>query len=380
MDLWPPSVYLSLAKEKGVAASVADEALRQARLLSQRDLPAVITLGHLSARSGVGYTTLRAYMRANSDAYRSFRIRKRSGGRRLICVPEQGLLEVQRWIAQHLLNRVKPHPASFAYAPGQSIVRCATQHCRARWLLKIDIKNFFESISEIQVHRVFRALGYNELISFEMARLCTRRYEQTRRENTRVWKADHSRYSIPDYQRRQIGHLPQGAPTSPMLSNLAMLKFDGVVQAMAASHGFVYTRYADDLAFSAIKSDRASVVRLLLMVNKELRKSGFLPNSSKTSINPPGTRKIILGLLVDGDRPRLLPEARAALQLHLHFIEKFGAASHAEKRGFKSIWSLRRHLEGHVSFVRNVEPDFGNELALRIQAVEWPDSMLDGIG
>jgi RNA-directed DNA polymerase len=83
-------------------------------------------------------------------------------------------MHTQRWIAQNILNAVDPHPASFAFAPRRSLLDGASRHAGCSWLIKLDLRNFFESISERRAYRVFKQLGYGGLISFELARICTR--------------------------------------------------------------------------------------------------------------------------------------------------------------------------------------------------------------
>jgi RNA-directed DNA polymerase len=224
MDLWPPHLYRAEGARFGCSDAILEAALAQAHSLQRVELPALLTLRHLAWRTETRYEDLRDYVEGVPDAYRTFRIRKRSGGTRLICIPAGPLIRVQRWLARNVLNRVPPHHASVAYAPGSSIVECAKYHCGSRWLVKIDVRNFFESISEIQAFRVFAELGYARLLAFELGRICTRRYGNSRRNNRMVWKQVDGFYSIRKYgntygNSRQLGHLPQGAPTSPMLSN-----------------------------------------------------------------------------------------------------------------------------------------------------------------
>jgi RNA-directed DNA polymerase len=373
MDLWPPHLYRRDGREVGRPDSVVSEALRQAHSLQSRGLPAILTLRHLAARTDTPHEQLRAYVTTTVDAYRTFRVRKRSGGFRRICVPEPSLMRVQRWLAKHLLNRIPPHPASAAYAPGASVIQCAQLHCGCRWMLKVDVRAFFESISEIQAYRVFQGLGYNELIAFEMARLCARRYGKSRRIHRHVWQAADKGYVIHEYANRQIGHLPQGAPTSPMLSNLALRGLDESVSAIAERSGFAFTRYADDLTFSG--ADRAitrnAVIQLLAEVNGALRGVGLIPNREKTVIAPPGARKLVLGLLVDRSTPRLQREFKARLLLHSHFLRKLGPAQHARTRGFRSVWSMHRHLAGLIAYASQVEPPFAARIQASLSIVDW---------
>ena len=88
-------------------------------------------------------------------------------------------MQVQRWIAAHILNPLPVHHCSFAFKPGSSIIKCAARHTGARWLVKMDIAGFFSSISEIQVYRVFLSLGYQPLVAFELARLSLQEHERS---------------------------------------------------------------------------------------------------------------------------------------------------------------------------------------------------------
>src|SRR5205823_5981263 len=99
---------------------------------------------------------------------------KKCAGFAVYGVRNVSLMQVQRWIAQRILALGRPHTASFAYAKGNSIKDAAALHCGCRWLIKLDVRRFFESISEIAVYHVFCRLGYQPLVAFELARICTR--------------------------------------------------------------------------------------------------------------------------------------------------------------------------------------------------------------
>jgi RNA-directed DNA polymerase len=131
-------------------------------------------------------------------------------------------MQVQRWINAHVLKVLPIHHCSFAFSPKSSIVRCAAQHCGARWLVKLDVSGFFGSISEIQVYRAFRTAGYQPLIAFELARLTTYAPSKSSRYVNPIWQVRGAPKVIVSYNSQNVGFLPQGAPTSPMLSNLIM--------------------------------------------------------------------------------------------------------------------------------------------------------------
>jgi hypothetical protein len=346
-------------------------------------LPPIFSLKHLAQLSDVDYGLLRSIAsRSLKDPYRKFRIRKRAAFAgeirfRLICVPDPGLMRVQRWIAQNILRTGRPHPASVAYALGNNIVDAAEPHCGCRWLIKLDIQNFFESITEIAAFRVFRSFGYEPLVAFELARLSTRKGTQTPIRSTPRWRSFvESRSEIAAYRSERMGHLPQGAPTSPMLANLAVREFDGEVETIADREGLTYTRYADDLVLSTSSSNfsRGDASRIVGSVYEAMGRVGLSPNVTKTQVATPGSRKLVLGLLVDGPKPRLNREFRSTMRRHLHYLSRadIGPARHAKARGFSSIAGLKHHVHGLISFARQVEPDYGQECAEQFRTIVWP--------
>jgi len=167
-----------------------------------------------------------ARLRAMRPSYREFTIAKRGGGRRRILAPDAELKALQRRILRRLLRRLKAHPAAKGFERGQSIVSNARVHQGRAVLLRFDIQNFFPSTRAKRVNQYFRRIGWNRPAARLLSRLCT-------------WE----------------DALPQGAPTSPRLSNLVNYRLDARLAAMAAKLNAVYTRYADDMTISFAKDD-----------------------------------------------------------------------------------------------------------------------------
>ncbi len=286
-------------------------------------------------------------------------------------------MEVQRWITQALLSKVPPHPSSVAFSKGDTLVAAAQAHCECRWLIKLDVKNFFESINEVAAYRVFRSLGYQPIVAFELARICTRLVTGSPFIGKK-WRASApaSKFKIGDYSMKSIGHLPQGAPTSPMLANLAMAEFDKALGDLAALNGVTYTRYADDIALSSLNKSfgRNRCQALILEVFVLMAKWGLSPNRTKTRISSPGARKVVLGLVVNGPQPNLTREFKDNLRRHTHFISSatIGPAKHAAARGFSSTIGLKNHVMGLISFAHQVDPGFASERRAELSDVEWP--------
>lgn len=173
-----------------------------------------------------------------------------------------------------------------------------------------------------------------------------------------------------------MGHLPQGAPTSPMLANMAMLAADIELCQWAKQYGLTYTRYADDMTFSTAdeRFDRARAAEVVRGVYKIIGHFGFSPNSAKTQVVPPRARKIVLGLLVDQTQPRLPRSFKEGLRMHLHYLQdpKVGPALHAAKRGFTAVAGLRNHLQGLVAYASQIEPIYGAQVRSGLGSITWP--------
>jgi RNA-directed DNA polymerase len=133
-----------------------------------------------------------------------------------------------------------------------------------------------------------------------------------------------------------------------------------------------YTRYSDDLTFSTPSGfDRVRARNLIWKVHGVLRRIGLHVNHRKTAVVPPGGRKVVLGLLVDGALPRLTRDFRSTLRQHLYYLERRGPVEHARRRGFSSIWGMYRHIRGLIDFANMVEPTYAQAMLSRFDAVAW---------
>jgi RNA-directed DNA polymerase len=270
-------------------------------------------------------------------------------------------MHAQRWILSRILNPVDAHPASFAYQRSSSIRACASRHLGADWLIKLDLHNFFHSIDERQVYLIFHGLGYARLPAFELARVCTRQATFTFPGTSRFRVMRHRDQVISDYDTSFLGYLPQGAPTSGALANLVARPLDDRLTVIADEHQLVYTRYADDITLSASRPfSRRRASRIIHQVSLAVRAAGFLVHQKKTRVVPPGARRIVLGLLVDGERVRVTRELRSRVESHVYGAEKFGLASHQTARGFASALGLIRHVDGLLAFAHDIDPTWAS--------------------
>ena len=339
----------------------------------------MLTLAHLAKRCGVDYLRLRSIVARKESNYTYFHIRKRSGGHRLISVPEAELLWVQKWIHTHILSKAKAHPACFSFLPKTSIRDCAAQHRGAKWVIKVDISAFFGSISERDAFDVFVKLGYRSLVAFELARIVTDAPEFSKRYIAAPWKRALGNYAITQYTDAKVGFLPQGAPTSPLLIAIFfMIDVDRQLEELAAQHGLRYSRYSDDMTFSTRgEYSREQAKKLVHAVAAIIRTRGLRINTAKTRIIPPGGRRVVPGLLVDGAAPRLSRKYRDSLRMHIYHMKKHGVQVHAERRGFDFVSGLYRHVKGHLDYAKSIDQSYWRKMSSAFAEIVWPNPWSD---
>lgn len=372
MNRWNPNLLL----RKGGQENYNEEYLSQLvdtgrRIEAGNTFPVLYTLGHFAKSIEVSYQFLRSIVLRNEpDSYKSFRVKKRSGGFRLISVPKPTLMVSQAWINQHILSVAKPHRCATGFVPGMRnpLKENASRHCGATWLLQMDLSDFFNNISEAQVYGVFRSFGYPPLLSFEMARICTR---YTKYRKGRKWYVKGSGYGISGYFNNYIGCLPQGAPTSPALSNLVCIEMDEKLDHLTTSMNGTYTRYADDLCFSFVESTRTKMYEFKRSVNKIIWESSFNENKKKSRITPPGGRKLITGLVIDSGEPTIPKELRDQIRRHLYYADESGISEHCRTVGFRSIIGFHNHLNGLIGYVESINEAQGAKFRESFNDLPW---------
>jgi len=286
------------------------------------------------------------------DHYSHFLIPKRSGGQRAISAPRPFLKAAQHKILAEVLNLVPTHSAAAAFLPAKHIGDNATRHSHPESggpsvVLRVDLKDFFPSITFPRVAGVFGSLGYNAGISTLLALICT--------ESPRV---EATFEGVKSYVALSERFVPQGAPTSPALTNLLCRRLDARLHGMAAHFGFAYSRYADDLVFSSPASD-ARVISLKNAVLMVLESEQFPVNPDKIAIMRRGARQSVTGLVVNGSegaRPSRSDLRR--FRAVLHAIETRGPDAVSQTMG-KSALSYAR---GYLAFIHMVSPDVAAKL------------------
>lgn len=339
---------------EGVSAMLKFDGGKPDRL-SELGLPNLQGFLELASALGVTASQLHwlAFHRevATIDHYNRFEIPRRDGTSRLISAPKEHIASAQRWIRTEILSKLEPSNAAMAFRPGLSIVDNARAHTGAQVLVRIDIKDFFPSIDFPRVRKFFIQLGYNPGIATVLALLCT--------DAPRVHvRHGSSSFAVATGPRG----LPQGASTSPDLANLIAQNLDKRIRGWQRAEGqsWQYTRYADDLVFSSKSSD-ADVKRLLAVVYGIIESEGWKVNHKKTSVRRLGSRMMVTGVAVDGDRIYLSRRDLRRIRAFLHNCETQGLDKVSEEIGKSAIAVAR----GYLAYVHMVMPEMARKLHLK---------------
>ena len=275
---------------------------------------------------GVEANKLKEILENIPDYYHEFWVRKRRGGYRMISAPLEELQSIQTTINSRILSSVTTiHPAAVGFRCGRSVVDNASPHLGKRYVLKMDIHDFFFSIRSPRVKKTFEQMGYPPNVSKIFRTLCCLH-----------------------------NCLPQGAPTSPSLSNIVSYEMDKKLAALAAKYGLTYTRYADDLTFSG---DVLSKEQIIFEVKQIIYEEKFAPNYKKTRFLNEYDRKIITGVSVSSGVKLTIPKARKReIRKNVYFILTKGLAEHQRRIGSNDPAYLKR-LIGELCYWRSIEPD-----------------------
>jgi|GEM_PF-623386 len=298
--------------------------------------------------------------------YTTHTIPKRSGGERKICAPKKQLKWVQKQILKHILSKVSPHPAAHGFVNGRSTVSNATPHVGAELVVKFDLKDFFPTIHYFRVMGLFASLGYavgkcmfgtddsSNYLAPVLARLCC--YT----DDPAMWGT---------------ATLPQGAPTSPAISNLVCRRLDARLAGLAERNGGTYTRYADDLTFSFKSAEGMNLGRLRWWVDQVCQQEGFTVNQDKFRVIRDSQRQVVTGIVVN-DGVRVPRELRRELRAILHNCEtngieaeatKWAAARKKQKEDFDgTAKNFPQYLRGIAAYLNMVQPEHGAPLLRRV--------------
>jgi hypothetical protein len=350
--------------------------MQPARAARAWPVPAIESEGALAERLGITpgelewFTDLqRMVARREAEActgplsHYHYRILGKPGGDvRLIEAPKTRLKQMQRQILAEILEKIPVHPAVHGFRRGRSIKTFAAPHAGQRVVVRMDLRDFFPSISAPRVQAMFRMAGYPERVANLLGGLCTNStpravWDEKGLDPLRMADARHL-YGWP--------HLPQGAPSSPALANICSYRMDCRLTGLAEASGAVYTRYADDLAFSGGAEFERGVERFAIHAAAILLEEGFAVHHRKTRIMRQGVRQYLAGV-VTNEHVNVIRRDYDLLKATLTNCMRQGA----ESQNREGCADFRAHLAGRVSFVEMVNASRGARLRALFDRIEW---------
>ena len=289
---------------------------------------------------------------------------KKSGNIRLIEAPKEKLRELQRVILREILEQIPAHAAAHGFVKRRSIKTFAAPHVGRRVVLRMDLRDFFPSISGPRVQALFRTAGYPDAVADRLGGICTNAAPRG------IWKTLGKELDpLAMAEARALyaqPHLPQGAPTSPALANICSWRVDCRLSGLANAVGATYTRYADDLAFSGDEEFERRMERFALRVAVILHDEGFQVHHRKTRIMRQGVRQYLAGI-VTNERLNVMRGDFDKLKAILTNCVRHGA----ESQNREGHPAFRQHLNGRVGFVEMVNPKKGARLRRIYEKIEW---------
>jgi RNA-directed DNA polymerase len=291
--------------------------------------------------------------------YRYTWLPKPAGGHRLVEAPKSRLRTAQRRILDGILAHIPPHDAAHGFRAGRSVVSFATAHVGHDVVLRVDLQAFFTSVFNARVIGILRTAGYPEEVSRTLAALCTHRTPSD------VLATARDRNAI-DLARLRTPHLPQGAPTSGALANLAAYRLDVRVAGLASTLGATYSRYADDLVLSGDRDLARAASTIVARLAAIAADEGFSLNFRKTRVMTSSARQRITGIVVNEKLsvPRTEVERLRAI---LHNCRRYGPAT--QNRDHHP--DFRAHLRGRVAWVSSLDPEKGARLRAVFEEIRW---------
>ena len=278
-----------------------------------------------SIEQDLGFSARTLYGLSNNleKHYHNVLIPKSDGSKRKLSVPDLILKRVQKSIADNILSQYPISKYAKAYKIGSNVVQNAQPHVGKKKILKLDIEGFFDHILYSQVKDiVFYKEKFAEPIRVLLTMLCY--YKES---------------------------LPQGAPTSPAITNIIMYDFDETVGAFCFEKNIAYTRYCDDMTFSG-DFDEGEIISF---VKGKLRKLGLFLKNRKTAIIPAFKRQTVTGIVVN-EKLNITKEYKKNIRQEMYYIRKFGLDEHLNKLGISDKRGYLLSLKGRIAFVLQTIP------------------------
>lgn len=274
--------------ERALDGLVSDDELQELRRLSDLGLPPITSELTLATMLGVNSGLIWSFINRPAKHYDEFQIPK-GKGRRRITAPRVALKVVQKWLSVQLGKCYTPPDHVFGFVPGRSHILAAMKHVGCSWVLSVDIKDFFPSVSAEQIRKCLEEFGYSSAAANIISSLTC--FNDS---------------------------LPQGAPTSPVLSNMVFREADFALVQLAGKYEANISRYADDIVYSSRDVFHGDLYDELMVLFRGLP---WELASDKTELTIAPSRRKVHGLLVGGEEVRLTKGYRNRLRAYRHLLQ-----------------------------------------------------------
>jgi retron-type reverse transcriptase len=361
---FPRNDFITEATLLGHSPQFITEALKYADVLDGKGLPVIFDTAHLAFMLNMSQRDLVHTAFMASVFYKYFAIKKRSGGYRRIMTPYENLKRIQTWINKHILGKVTQPDYVTAFVAGRSTLMNAKMHEGRVYVLKTDMSNFFESINVRRVCAAFKWMGYVDCVASCLAKLCTAQIDAYKYDQLEEQPEIQTLFN--ELLQRHEPFLIQGAPTSPALANIVCGRLDKRLKRLSQENGINYSRYADDMTFSA--DDKALLPKFSL-IRKIVEEEGFSLNEKKTHLLHIGNKQMVTGLLVD-EHVRVPGTYKRNIMRHIYFCKKYGGRGHFNKIKPEMAFG-REWLEGRIRYVQSVEPDTAKKMWMEFEKIYW---------
>jgi RNA-directed DNA polymerase len=323
--------------EQGFSDDYVEKCTSYASKLLNKGLPVIFNSEHFSKLVGITIEDLKNLI--TNDNYRKVKIPKKNGKRTLF-IPNQKLKSVQKWMLINLISKVKISRFSRGFIENMSLIDNAKHHLKKEYVITLDIQNFFSSIHNVEVYRIFRSLGYTKELSSIFTKLLVT-------ENG----------------------LPQGAPTSPYLSHIVCKKLDRKIfeelKSLKSFRNCDFTRYADDITISG----DYEIIDKMKNIIEIIKSEGFDINSLKTRCQPRSKKQVVTGLVVN-EKVNVPRSYIRKLKQEIYYCKKYGVNSHMKRTGIeKSNYKL--FLFGKAYYIKMINKKVGEKFLRELQDIDW---------
>ncbi|EGO9008664.1 RNA-directed DNA polymerase [Enterococcus faecalis] len=316
----------------------AEDIKKYSSMLKRNNVPVIFDTEHFRRLLGLEKTDFYNILFKLEYQYHEVEIpKKKQGELRTLFLPSIKLKYMQRWILDNILYSQECNNEVTGFVPSKSIIDNAKPHIGQKYILKLDIQDFFPSISKIRVFLMFKHFGYTNDLSNTLSNIC-------------IYKNE----------------LPQGAPSSPYIANLVCKKMDSRFLGLCKKNNLKYTRYADDITISGGKSVYKFKQFFINIVTDEK----FFVNKKKVKLLKNGDRKQVTGIVIN-EKLSVPKNIIRDLRRDIYYITKYGLNSHLKRTGNITSSNYKAHLFGKAKYIYMVDREKGALYLEQLNAIDW---------